>query len=141
MRNSLDFCAPGHSPCILDWTCYLSDSFISRLHSPLGCSTGEFQTLQRIVLAVFGVWALRWRHNDHDGVSNHQLRGWLLNRLFTRRSKKTPKLRVTGLSAGNSPGRMNSPHKGPVTRKILPFDDVIMGWPLASCMLVHLLEI
>ena len=27
---------------------------------------------------------------------------------------------------GNSPGPVNSPHKGPVTRKMLPFDDVIM---------------
>ena len=70
--------------------------------------------------------ALRWRHNDHDGVSNHQPRGCLLNRLFRRRSKKTSKLRVTGLCAGNSPGPVNSPHKGPVTRKMLPFDDVIM---------------
>ena len=46
--------------------------------------------------------ALQWRHNDRDGVSNHQLR------LFTQpfiqaRSKKTSKLRVTGLSVGNSP--------------------------------------
>ena len=47
-------------------------------------------------------------------------------RLFRRRSKKTSKLRVTGLCAGNSPGPVNSPHKGPVTRKMLPFDDVIM---------------
>ena len=38
--------------------------------------------------------ALRWRHNDHDGASNHQPRGCLLNRLFGRRSKKTSKLRV-----------------------------------------------
>ena len=69
---------------------------------------------------------LRWRHNDHDGVSNPQPRGCLLNRLFTRKSKKTSKLRVTGLCAGNSPGPVDSPHKGPVTRKMLPFDDVIM---------------
>ena len=69
---------------------------------------------------------LRWRHNDHDGVSNHQPRGCLLNRLFTHRSKKTSKFRVTGLSAGNSPGPVNFPHKGPATRKMLPFDDVIM---------------
>ena len=69
---------------------------------------------------------LRWRHNDHDVVSNHQPRGCLLNRLFTRRSKKTSKLRVIGPCAGNSPGTVNSPHKGPVTRKMLPFDDVIM---------------
>ena len=48
--------------------------------------------------------SLRWRHNDHAGVSNHQPPGCLLNRLFRRKSKKTSKLRVTGLCAGNSPG-------------------------------------
>ena len=46
---------------------------------------------------------------------------------FRRRSKKTSKLRVTGLCAGNSPGPVNSPHKGPVTRKMFSFDDVIMA--------------
>ena len=40
----------------------------------------------------------------HVGVSNHQPRGCLLNRLFRRRSKKTSKLRVTGLCMGNSSG-------------------------------------
>ena len=69
---------------------------------------------------------LWWRHNDHDSVSNHQPHECLLNRLFRRRSKKTSKLRVTGLCVGNSPGPVNSPHKGPVTRKMFPFDDVIM---------------
>ena len=48
--------------------------------------------------------SLRWRHNDHAGVSNHQPHGCLLNRFFRRKSKKTSKLRVTGLCAGNSPG-------------------------------------
>ena len=71
---------------------------------------------------------LRRRHNEHDGVSNHQPPGCLLNRLFRRRSKKTSKLRVTCLCPGNSPGPVNSPHKGPVTRKMFPFDDVIMTW-------------
>ena len=69
---------------------------------------------------------LHWRHNDHNGVSNHQPHGCLLNRLFRHRSKKTSKLRVIGLCVGNSPGPVNSPHKGPVTRKMFPFDDVIM---------------
>ena len=69
---------------------------------------------------------LYWRHNDHDGVSNHQPLGCLLNRLFRRRSKKPSKLRVTGLCVGKSPGPVNSPHKGPVTRKMFTFDDVIM---------------
>ena len=48
--------------------------------------------------------ALRWRHNGRNSVSNHQPHDCLLNRLFRRRSKKTSKLRVTGLCAGNSPG-------------------------------------
>ena len=47
--------------------------------------------------------ALQWRHNGHDGVSNHQPHDCLPNRLFRRRSKRTSKLRVTGLCAGNSP--------------------------------------
>ena len=47
--------------------------------------------------------SLQWRHNDHDSVSNHQPHDCLLNRLFRGRSKKTPKLRVTGRCAGNSP--------------------------------------
>ena len=76
--------------------------------------------------------SLHWRHNDHDGVSNQQPHGCLLNRLFRRRSKKTSKLRVTGLCVGNSPGPVNSPHKGPVTRKIFTFDDVIMVFRLCK---------
>ena len=47
--------------------------------------------------------ASRWRHDERDGVSNHRRLNWLLKRLFRRRSKKTAKLRVTGLCKGNSP--------------------------------------
>ena len=47
---------------------------------------------------------LQWRHNGHDGFSNHQPHDCLLSRLFRHRSKKTSKLRVTGLCAGYSPG-------------------------------------
>ena len=83
-----------------------------------------------ILTSVWQVWyvyrSLHWRHNDQDGVSNQQPHGCLLNRLFRCKSKKTSNLRVTGLCAGNSPGPVNSPHKGPVTRKMNPFDDVIM---------------
>ena len=46
---------------------------------------------------------LQWRHNGHDGVSNHQPYDCLLNCLFRRRSNKTSKIRVTGLCEGNSP--------------------------------------
>ena len=47
--------------------------------------------------------ALQWRHNGRDGVPNHQPYDYLLNHLFRGRSKKTSKLRVTGLCEGNSP--------------------------------------
>ena len=44
-----------------------------------------------------------WRHNGRDSVSNHQPHDCLLKRLFGRTSKRTSKLRVTGLCEGNSP--------------------------------------
>ena len=92
-----------------------------------------FQThIYRLISWVFPM-TLHWHHNDHDGVSNRQPRGCLLNRLFKRRSKKASKLRVTGLCAGNSPGPVNSPHKGPVTRKMFSFDDVIMKLLAIEC--------
>ena len=49
------------------------------------------------------LYTLRWRHNESDGVSNHQRLDCLLIRLFRRRSKKASKLRVTGLCEENSP--------------------------------------
>ena len=55
------------------------------------------------LLVMIVPWSLRWRHNGHDSVTNHQPHHCLLNRLLGCRSKKTSKLRVTGLCAGNSP--------------------------------------
>ena len=73
---------------------------------------------------------LPWRHNEHDDASNHDC---LLNRLFRRRSRKTSKLCVTGLCEGNSTvWPVNSPRKWPVTRKMFPFDDVIMSAKLPN---------
>ena len=89
-----------------------------------------FRTVQPCLYnfyCLLSIKTLHWRHNDHDGVSNHQPHDCLLNCLYRRRSKETSKLRVTGLCVGNSPGPVNSPHKGPVTRKMFPFDDVIMN--------------
>ena len=57
--------------------------------------------------------SLQWRHNGRDYVPNHQPHDCFPNRLLSCRSKKTSKLRVTGLCAGNSPWTF-------------PFDDVIM---------------
>ena len=48
-------------------------------------------------------WTIKWRDNECDGVSNHWRLHCLLNRLLARWSKKTSKLRVTGLCEGNPP--------------------------------------
>ena len=102
---------------------YLRISFVTEFIYP--------NTIQQNV----GLWnhewldrltALRWRHNGRDSISNHQPHDCFLNRLFRRRSKKTSKLRVTGLCAGNSPVPGEFPRKWPVTRKMFPFDDGIM---------------
>ena len=43
---------------------------------------------------------LQWRHNEHNGISNHQHLDCLLNHLFCHRSKKTSKVHITGLCEG-----------------------------------------
>ena len=68
---------------------------------------------------------VQWRHNGHDGVSSHQPHDCLLKRLFRRRSNtKAPRHWpfVRGIHRW--------PHKGPVTRKMFPFDDAIMLQPI-----------
>ena len=83
---------------------------------------------------MFGVltkkWTLHWRPDERDGVSNHQRLNCLLRCLLRHTSKKTSKLCITVLCEGNPPAGWpaDSPHKGPVTQKMFPFefDDVIM---------------
>ena len=72
------------------------------------------------------------QHNSHAYFQYHLAQlmmelcvDCLLNRLFRRRSKKASKLRVTGL-AGNPLVTDGFPHKGPATRKMSPFDYIIM---------------
>ena len=62
-----------------------------------------YQHWSRSTLALKRWELLQWHHNDLGGVSNHRRPNCLFNRLFKRRSKKTSKLRVTGLCEGNPP--------------------------------------
>ena len=104
---------------------------ISSLNQP---TNDEFRTSTQETMAILrlALWipmiTLPWRHNGRDSVSIHQPPDCLLNRLFRRRSKRTPKLRVIGLCGGIHRGPVYSPHKWPVTRKMSPFDDVIMKY-------------
>ena len=82
----------------------------------------------------------QWRHNGRSGLPNRQPHDCLLNRLFRHRSQKTSKLRVTGLCEGNSPVTVNSPYKGRVTRKMFPFDDVIIFGRFTSAITFNTLR-
>ena len=67
---------------------------------------------------------LQWRHNEHDSVSNHQPHGCLLNCLFRQIKEKHQSPASLAFVRGIHRGPVNSPHKGPVTRKMFSFDDV-----------------
>ena len=117
---------------------YLFDSGIHADMSPLSgkneqhWSVREFElrsSATNISQSIAVATALKWRHNECNGVSNNRHLECLLNCLFRSRSKDTSKLRAAGLCAGNSPVTGDFPHKGPVTRKMFPFDYVIMRYP------------
>ena len=75
---------------------------ISRSLNAAKCGCPVFQfSLPEIWERSFQA-ALQWRHNGYFGASNQRI-DCLLNRLSRFRSKKTAKLRVTGLCEGNSP--------------------------------------
>ena len=71
-------------------------------HNDACAKTLLFLKLTQTTLLILP--SLLWRNNGRDGFSYHQPHDCLFNRLFRRRSKKTSKLRVTGLCAGNTPG-------------------------------------
>ena len=85
--------------------------------------------------AIFFVWlagghtcldtySLQRRHNERDGVSNHQLRDCTVYSGADKRKHQSsaPLAFVRGIHRWP----VNSPHKGPVTRKMFSFDDVII---------------
>ena len=62
---------------------------------------------------------LQWRYNERDGVSNHQPHH---SGVDQRKHQSSASLAFV---RGIHRRPVNSPHKGPVTRKMFPFDDVI----------------
>ena len=91
---------------IMSW-CRIGDNPLSE--AMLVCFTDAYMHHQASVSYYY--ISLQWHHNKHDGVSNHQPQYCVLNCLFTCRSKKTSKLRVTGLCEGNSPETGKFPAK------------------------------
>ena len=70
--------------------------------SSIGVGAGTYLQLPICVYVFCSIqYPLQWRHNEHDGVSNHQPHDCLLSHLISCRSMKTSKLRVTGRCEGN----------------------------------------
>ena len=88
---------------LLLWTRKMLVIFRSQCVNAARC-TNALQTW------IKNVKCIKWRHNEHHGVWNHQHLDCLLSSSFRRTSKKTSELRVTDFY----------PHKGPVTRKMFP---------------------
>ena len=95
----LIFCSAAFSERSNKWANKISASKYPFVYGVIGTINTHFD------------FTLQWCCNGRDSVSNHQPHHCLLKRLFRLRAKKTSKLRVTGLCAGNSPGPVTSPHK------------------------------
>ena len=79
---------------------------------------------------------LQWRHNELDGVSNHRRHNCFVNSTICsgedqRRHQSSASL---AFARGIHRWPVNSPHKGPVTRKRFPFDDVIIFFCITGLM-------
>ena len=79
--------------------------------------------------------SLQWRHNECDGFSNHRRLECLLNRLSGGDQGKHGSSASLAFVRGSHRGLVKSPQKGPVTRKMFPFDDVIIS---AQLELLHM---
>ena len=78
--------------------------------------------------------SLQWRYNGRDSVSNHQPRECLFTQPFNKAQiKENIKVPRHWPFVGYSPETGEFPHKGPVTRKMFPFDDVIICWDIWWC--------
>ena len=77
-------------PFLSIFSCSMELWYLDRHHDRFGSVLIEGQRDQLRPLRLFK--ALQWRHNEHDGVSNHQPYDCLLNRLFKAQLKETSKL-------------------------------------------------
>ena len=87
------------------------------------------QMLGKMLGTIWCHNAVQWRHNEHDGFSNHQPHDCLLNHADQKKHQNSVSLAFV---RGIHRWPVNAPHRGPVTRKMVPFDDVIMMTSLWS---------
>ena len=74
---------------------------------------------------------------QRSGVSNHRRLDCLLSRLFRADQRKHQSSAPLGFVRGIQRWPVDYPHKGPVTRKKVPFDDVSCSWDIQNALTVH----
>ena len=116
--------------CLLFW---FGPNVVSRWYDTCGFLWNKRLTVLAAVMIQYCAMyphkiPLEWLHNERDGVSNHQPNDCLHNLLFFKAQTKEKYQSSASLAFVRGIHRwpVNSPHKGPVTRKMLLFDDVIM---------------
>ena len=82
--------------------------------------------LQICAVAISVNISLLWRHNERDGVSNHRRLVVYSTVCSDADQRKHQSSASLAFVRGIHRWPVNSPHKGPVTRKMFLFDDVIM---------------
>ena len=111
-----------NNACLIKWAIDRPIPVINSL-SPEGCGSNFTYLFSNVPVS-----SLQWRQNERDGVSNHKPHDCLLNRYSDADQRNHQSSASLAFVRGIHRGPVNSPHKGPVTRKMFPFDDVIMSY-------------
>ena len=106
---------------------YMPSRYFAAIEVPLvGSFVGKYFDRTAWIYFVFASQTfdstLHWRHNERDGISNHRL----LTQSFVQRQIKENNSASLAFVRGIHWSPVNSPHKGPLTRKTFPFDVVNM---------------
>ena len=120
--------------CYLWWHIQSECVFYYEFNCLLGFSEQRKNPPSMITFSF--VNTLQWRHNEHNGVSIHQCLDCCSIVCSDADKRKHQNSTYLSFVWGSQRWPANSSHKGPVTRKIVPFDDVIMMLISTSLWLV-----
>ena len=88
---------------------------------------GPEQCIMPVVFLGKFTFPLHWRHNGRGSVSNHQPHDFYSTVYPGKHQRKHQSSASLAFVWGIHRGPVNSPHKWPVTRKMFPFDDIIVS--------------
>ena len=124
-------------------------AFVRGIHRWPGNSPYKGQWRGALMFSLICAWINRWvnnrgaddlrRHRAHYNVTvmSNELQG-LANRLFRCRSKNHQSSAPLACVRETHRRSVDSPHKGPVRRKMFPFGDVIMNGAIVTSKLLYL---